>query len=168
MCNTSMRSNTTFHREKTFCYVKSEHHNTLHTKYVVTLFSIYSNFAMKICTLVHTGNKDNWNLRSGQVNFSLSSVWPYGPHYSSLYFPVFDKTLIFNNTVWFLILKNYPKFRGPTWGPPGTCRPQVGPILAPWALLSGQCTMMLCIRPRSQVPAKHGPVYCNITHGTLW
>ena len=25
---------------------------------------------------------------------------------------------------------------GPTWGPPGSCRPQMGPILAPWTLLS--------------------------------
>ena len=24
------------------------------------------------------------------------------------------------------------KFMGPTWGPPGSCRPQMGPILAPW------------------------------------
>ena len=29
------------------------------------------------------------------------------------------------------------KFLGPTWGPPGSCRPQVGPMLAPWTLLSG-------------------------------
>ena len=29
------------------------------------------------------------------------------------------------------------KFMGPTWGPSGTCRPQMGPILAPWTLLSG-------------------------------
>ena len=29
------------------------------------------------------------------------------------------------------------KFMGPTWGPPGSCRPQVGPILTPWTLLSG-------------------------------
>ena len=29
------------------------------------------------------------------------------------------------------------KFMGPTWGPPGSCRPQMGPILAPWTLLSG-------------------------------
>ena len=28
-------------------------------------------------------------------------------------------------------------FMGPTWGPPGSCRPQMGPMLAPWALLSG-------------------------------
>ena len=26
---------------------------------------------------------------------------------------------------------------GPTWGPPGSCRPQMGPMLAPWTLPSG-------------------------------
>ena len=26
---------------------------------------------------------------------------------------------------------------GPTWGPPGSCRPQLGPMLAPWTLLLG-------------------------------
>ena len=29
------------------------------------------------------------------------------------------------------------KFMGPSWGPPGSCRPQMGPMLAPWTLLSG-------------------------------
>ena len=29
------------------------------------------------------------------------------------------------------------KFMGPTWGPPGSCQPQMGPMLAPWTLLSG-------------------------------
>ena len=29
------------------------------------------------------------------------------------------------------------RFMGPTWGPPGSCRPQMGPILASWTLLSG-------------------------------
>ena len=29
------------------------------------------------------------------------------------------------------------RFMGPTWGPPGSCRPHVGPMLAPWTLLSG-------------------------------
>ena len=28
------------------------------------------------------------------------------------------------------------KFMGPTWGPPGSCRPQMGPMMAPWTLLS--------------------------------
>ena len=29
------------------------------------------------------------------------------------------------------------RFMGPTWGPPGSCRPPMGPMLAPWTLLSG-------------------------------
>ena len=29
------------------------------------------------------------------------------------------------------------KFMGPTWDPPGSCQPQMGPMLAPWTLLSG-------------------------------
>ena len=29
------------------------------------------------------------------------------------------------------------RFMGPTWGPPGSSRPQMGPMLAPWTLLSG-------------------------------
>ena len=33
------------------------------------------------------------------------------------------------------------KFMGPTWGPPGSCRPQMGPMLAPWTLLSGVLLM---------------------------
>ena len=32
------------------------------------------------------------------------------------------------------------KFMGPTWGPPGSCRPQMGPMLAIWILLSGTIT----------------------------
>ena len=31
------------------------------------------------------------------------------------------------------------KFMGPTWGPPGSCWTQIGPVLAPWTLLSGRC-----------------------------
>ena len=29
------------------------------------------------------------------------------------------------------------KFVGPTWGPPGSCRPQMGPMSAQWTSLSG-------------------------------
>ena len=29
------------------------------------------------------------------------------------------------------------RFMGSTWDPPGSCRPQMGPMLAPWTLLSG-------------------------------
>ena len=36
-----------------------------------------------------------------------------------------------------VILPQIAKLMGPTWGPPGSCRPQMGPMLAPWTLLSG-------------------------------
>ena len=32
---------------------------------------------------------------------------------------------------------------GLIWGPPGSCRPQMGPMLAPWTLLSGQFCKLL-------------------------
>ena len=34
-------------------------------------------------------------------------------------------------------LSHIAKFMEPTWGPPGSCRTQMGPMLAPWTLLSG-------------------------------
>ena len=36
-----------------------------------------------------------------------------------------------------LFLSQIAKFMGPKWRLPGSCRPQVGPMLAPWILLSG-------------------------------
>ena len=36
-----------------------------------------------------------------------------------------------------LMITHIAKFMGPTWGPPGSCWPQSGPMLAPWTLLSG-------------------------------
>ena len=35
------------------------------------------------------------------------------------------------------------KFMGPTWGPPGSCRPQMGPMLAPGTLLSGMVSVFV-------------------------
>ena len=45
-------------------------------------------------------------------------------------------------SIWYDIIRQNPtsqiaKFMGPTWGPPGSCRPQMGPMLVPWTLLSG-------------------------------
>ena len=34
---------------------------------------------------------------------------------------------------------------GPTWGPPGSCRPQMGPMLAPRTLLSGHAVQITYI-----------------------
>ena len=37
------------------------------------------------------------------------------------------------------------RFMGPTWGPPGSRRPQMGPMLSPWTLLSGRILLLLDI-----------------------
>ena len=46
-----------------------------------------------------------------------------------------------HETQWIPIITAKPsqiaKFMGPTRGPPGSCWPQLGPMLAPWTLLSG-------------------------------
>ena len=38
-----------------------------------------------------------------------------------------------------MICSQIAKLMGPTWGPPGSYRPQMDPMLAPWTLLSGLC-----------------------------
>ena len=37
------------------------------------------------------------------------------------------------------------KFMGPTWGPPGSCRPQMSPMLTLWTLLSGLLNLTMPI-----------------------
>ena len=39
--------------------------------------------------------------------------------------------------IYFCFPSQTARLTWPTWGPPGSCRPQVGPMLAPWTLLSG-------------------------------
>ena len=41
-----------------------------------------------------------------------------------------------SDQTWSVWLTQIAKFMGPTRGPPGSCRPQMGPVLAPWTLLS--------------------------------
>ena len=55
------------------------------------------------------------------------------------------------------------KFMGPTWGPPGSCRPQMSPILAPQTLLSGHCTIVKGHTPTDKytMPVNHISVSCN-------
>ena len=36
------------------------------------------------------------------------------------------------------------RFVGPSWGPPGSCQPQMGPMLTPWTLLAGKGYHCLC------------------------
>ena len=44
----------------------------------------------------------------------------------------------------------------PTWGPTGSCRPQMGPMLGPWTLLSGNGMQYLRNKMESMYTGCHG------------
>ena len=66
-------------------------------------------------------SNDSWQKYVKLLNFKLNNQ---------------ISTLSLNSAV----MSQIAKFIGPTWGPPGSCRPQMGPILARWTLLSGVTT----------------------------
>ena len=53
------------------------------------------------------------------------------------------------------------KVHGPTWGPPGSCRPKKGPILAPWTLLWGTVLYphTLWTMPTTMNPEAHPHIF---------
>ena len=58
------------------------------------------------------------------------------------------------------------KFMGPTWGPPASCRPQVGPMWAPWTLLSGRVCVSVTLRWRQNgrdSVSNHQPGHCLLS-----
>ena len=57
------------------------------------------------------------------------TIWPEWHSGPILYYVSWAKT--------FRDSKFHGANMGPTWGPPGSRRPQMGPMLAPWTLLSG-------------------------------
>ena len=59
------------------------------------------------------------------------------------------------------------KFMGPTWSPPGSCRPQMGPILAPWTLLSGILWLQVDMIEQSTTPW-FITICCNSKQRKAW
>ena len=55
-----------------------------------------------------------------------------------------------------IVTSQITRFMGPTWDPPGSCRPQVGPMLVSWTLLSG--TLWTWVNSTSNQPQQHNKV----------
>ena len=83
------------------------------------------------------------------------------------------------------IITQIARFMWPTWGPPGSCRPQMGPMLAPWTLLlwhapsdRAECNKLgisygfsSSVTSARSTPLKqpHPPLYCeNLCWGIIW
>ena len=62
---------------------------------------------------------------------------------------------IIQGLTYLTLKREIARFMGPTWGPSGADRTQVGPMLAPWTLLSGISTALWIIK----VPYSIGEIY---------
>ena len=61
------------------------------------------------------------------------------------------------------------KFMWPTLGPPGSCRPQMGPMLAPWTLLSGYGSSSVQFMAYvTHAYVNHGMGYCIPCRAGRW
>ena len=70
------------------------------------------------------------------------------------------KSSLLNNPVW-QTPTQIAKFMGPTWGPPGSCRPQMGPMLAPWTCYQGIVPLHVTATPAA--PSSHHPCQTDTT-----
>ena len=66
----------------------------------------------------------------------------YSPYLQGVIYSSLSSSMVINPTLLAYLYNNIrsaqiAKFMGPTWGAPGSCRPQMGPMLVPWTLLSG-------------------------------
>ena len=65
--------------------------------------------------------------------------------------PIDDESALVKLMAWcWMENTQITKFMGPTWGPPGSCRSQMGPMLAPWTFLSGRLLVLLIERSHYQ------------------
>ena len=76
-----------------------------------------------------------WEINAKIKPMSSSPLQPM--HYSCLPLQPIHYSLYFTTVI--------ARFMGQTWGPSGADRSQVGPILAPWTLLSGLVTSTLLL-----------------------
>ena len=62
------------------------------------------------------------------------------------------------------------EFMGPTWGPPGSCRPQMGPMLASLTLLSGMIISISIYTTRQfyGIALSYGHHYANFPTYLVW
>ena len=104
------------------------------------------------CSILTAWSLDNQGLWQPVINFEKLMMmmndhlqsWTMTIKWSHLYLDILliGQTLLHLNSMLYnkvvgRVYTQIAKFMGPTWGPPGSCRPQIGPMSAPWTLLSG-------------------------------
>ena len=99
-------------------------HNT--SKYIINNTYYTSKHIMKLSSM----NRDT------AYKFASLAIWMYIVRAANEHIQPGQRQVIYGSIV-YIITAQIAKFMGQTWGPPGSCRPQTGPMSAPWTLLSG-------------------------------
>ena len=98
------------------------------------LFSIYEALCNEKNVYFHW-HQESWYLQAPEEYSGLSTSG--ATITKSIHCPRFKSGLQGKSLMRLNMLPQITKFMGPTWSPPGSCQPQMGPMLAPCTLLSG-------------------------------
>ena len=127
------------------CFVKRHYEDTWYKSLVLLNFNICNFFTLFV-------NVPGWSLMGvWRPDDNFNSLEIEYQHHTSLNMCIMADHVTW--TFWAFVkslfsikafklgmlrdLTQIARFVWPTWGPPGSCRPQVGPMLTSWILLSG-------------------------------
>ena len=114
-----------------------------------TLFAWMCNTSYKLCTFLSPNRRAGRDRNTVVIPAILQNNWMTAKHLiderdfgkftmnewtPSLYIWAYHREYKYIAPI---CTSQIARIIGPARGPPGSCRPQVGPILAPWTLLSG-------------------------------
>ena len=108
-------------------------YRTISTRYFCIVFCFVL-FCRKYYSMLRVFSKYLMYLL-GMVNFAQENVYIFYIHYHFQ-----TKIVLTSKTSHKSLPFQIARFMGPTGGPLGSCRPQLGPMLAPWTLLLGITT----------------------------
>ena len=97
--------------------------------------SLYVFFFLHICLMLLI----NWSATgTDHIHHTYIGYWSIDPPLWSNFSKIWISKLHVEKLLWKHDMDTQiARFMGPTWDPPGADRTQVGPVLAPWTLLSG-------------------------------
>ena len=106
--------------------------NNIDYEYYITITQWFSTLAMECYrALIYHLLK--------QVKHAFKTLSPpFGKGFENIFFNIQWVNTLPKGISWLFRESTQIGFMCPSWGPPGSCRPQVGPMLALWTLLSGQ------------------------------
>ena len=121
-----------FHNAINSQHIVSQNKSTLFCRHTIPVWKL--SYFISNLNEIRCVNICGWFLQRNGNNLHCVSNYTFLNVYSIL---LFERWILLSL---FWLPAQTAKFMGPIWGPPGSCRPQMGPMLAPWTLLSRRTT----------------------------